>query len=342
MRTLRYAAFLSVLATTAGASVALAHSVKQKVGGYTDNAGMTRQRIGLDAVIDGSSGEHMSASAYTLSATRDAYTDQRGGTNAYEKDVYESGHRQNKALTVGATQTWNRIVETHALVSGQSDDKVRASTWSTGFTSWLAHETVRVGVDLSRSVIAQPAYEILDFDSREIGNPTLMSTTGVTLSTRHLATSRTVMDYSVSYLTYDNRPPARTATVAARQFFPGLDGAAFLSAARGVNRGYIDVDTTYGQVDAWQGETGWAQNLWSGALTKLGYRYYREDQTTRAYADREVFGSDTMTLGFSQEFKPSKGGARQVPIVAECAAARYLTNIGVLARSFEAGLTAKF
>ncbi len=341
MRTIRTATLLAAL--TAGATVASeawAHSLKQKVGGYADNDGLARQRVGLDAVVDGGMGEALTGSSYTLSATRDAYTDERGGANEYEKQVYGSGHRLNRALTVGAVQTWDRVVETHALVSGATDDFVKSRTWSAGFSSWLRHETVKVGVDLSRTVVDQPVYRILDFDSREIGNPALMSSTGTTLTVRHLATSRTVMDYSLGYIEAANRPATRTATVAGRQFFPGLGGAANLTVARGINRGNLATDTTYGQVDAWQAETGWAQNLWAGALAKLGYRYYKEGETTRAYSDEKVFGSDTMSFGLSQEFKPH--GARQVPITVECAAARYLTNIGVAARSFEAGLTARF
>lgn len=341
MRNAKTAALILAALCSAAAGQASAHTLKERVGGYASNDGRTRQRVGIDATVDGGTGQVLTGSNFTLSGTRDAYQNDRGSEDAYSKEVYGSSFRLNRQITAGANQVWDRITETRALVAYGTDEKVKTRTWSAGLSHWLRHETIRFAVDLSRTVVDQPLYEILDFDSREIGNPTVVSSTGATLSLRHLATSRTVVDYTIGTLLADNRPSQRTGTLAVRQYFPALDGALHATAARSVNRGYVTTASTYGQVDAIQGELGWAQNLWQGALTKVGYRYYKEDETTRAYEDEKVFGSDTITVGLSQEIRPAKG-FNKVPLTIECAAARYLTNVGTAARTVEAGLTAHF
>ncbi len=330
------------LALAVEGPAAFGHSVRQKLGGYADSDGTTRQRIGLDAAIEPAAGETLTASSYTLSILRDAYQASDAATNEYDREVYGSGYRLNRTATVATNQTWNRVTETRVLGSYATDDRVRSRTWSAGASQWFRHETLRVGIDLSRTVVEQPLYQILDFDSREIGNPTVLSSVGASLGVRHLATPTLILDYAVTRLEAENRPPAHVASIGARRFVPALDGAAHAILTRGDNRGRVDETSTYGEVDAWQAEAAWVQNLWKGGLARLGYRYYQEDETTRAYRDRKVFGSDTVTLGLSQELRPSKDGTLPVPVTLDAAAGRYLTNAGISARSFEAGLTARF
>ena len=331
-------ASLAAVAIFSMAGSAAAHSISQKVGGYSDNEGMTRQREELDSSIDGKVGQTLSASTYTLSLVRDAYQSDNSTASEYLRQIYGSGSRLNRQATVSATQTYDRVTETRALVSYGTDDVVKVRTWSVGASEWYNHETVRLAIDVSRTIVDQPVYEILDYDSRSIGNPTVTTAAGATLGLRHLATPTTLVDYTLAWLEADNRPATQTGSVAIRQFVTPLHGAIHGGLARSLNRGYIDTNSTYGQVDAWQGDAAWVQNLWTGGLARIAYRYYKEDETTRAYADEKVFGSDTTTFGISQEFKMSGG----VPVTLDAATGRYASNIGVSARTYEAGMTARF
>lgn len=333
-----------LLAANTVAPAALAHTITQKLGSYQDNGGMQRERVAFDATVDGAKNRGaLTDSSYSLSLSQDTYQDHDvAEDDAYTKEVYGEGYRVNDAASVSATQTWDRITETRVMGAYSTDRHVKTRSWAAGASEWTRHETVRVGFDLSRTIVEQPFYEILDYDSREVGNPTIASSTGATVSVRHLATSTTIMDYSASHVATDNRPDSNSGTVGVRQFVPPANGAVHVSATRAVNRGYIGTDTSYGQVDAWIVDTAWLQNLWTGARARLGYRYYKEDETTRVYEDEKVFGSDTVSLGFSQEIPKGAVDNLPGPLTVEAAAARYVTNTNVAARSYEVGVAAKF
>jgi hypothetical protein len=323
---------------------AFAHTVRQELGAYQDNQGLSRQRIGYDVTVDGPqrAGAGLTSSTFDLTARRDFYNDTSVVDSDYDREVYGGGRRTGDSAALTATQTWDRLTETRVLGAFSSDLQVESRTWGVGASTWGLHETLRLSVDLSRTVTDQPEFRFLDFDSKQVGNPPLTSSTGVSLGVRHLATPTTIVDYGAGQLVNDTRPPSSTGQVAIRQFVPPVSGALHVAGTRAYNRGYISTDTTYGQVDAWTLETAWLQNLWRGALARLGYRYYKEDETTRAYADEKVFGSDTVSLGMSQELPKGATFGLTRPLTLEASAARYLTNVDIAATSFELGLAARF
>ncbi len=326
------------------ASQAHAHSIKQKVAGYNDTDGRSRERVSYDMTVQGgtSSALNMTDSSYGLVLQNDSLKNDSMRDDQYDRDIYGSSYRTNQSVSASATQTWDRLTETRVLTAYATDHEVKSRTWSVGLSQWIWHETIRLAFDLSRTLIDQPLYQILDFDSEEVGNPTIASSTGATVSARHLASSTTIVDYSIGHIATDNRPDSNSASVAVRQFLPPMDGAVHGGVTRAYNRGYVTTATNYGQVDAWIYDLAYLQNLWPGAHARLGYRYYKEDQTTRAYGDDTVLGSDTTSLGFSQDLPKRAIDNIGVPLTIEAAAARYLTNVAIAATSFELGVTAKF
>lgn len=330
----------------AGADAALGHAITQRVGGYQDTSGMTRERVGIEGTVEGKAGgiADMTAQSVNIVATRDVYQDNDFGNDddVYQQKIYASSRRTNDTASLTASQTWDRTVDTRVMGLYGTDGKVRTRSWAAGMSQWFAHETLRVGYDLSRTVVDQPLYEVLDYDSQDIGNPTVVSSNGVTMAVRHLATPTTIVDYTVSHVLPENRPPQNTGTVAVRQFVPAANGAVHVTVTRADNRGYVTTETNYGQVDAWVYEGAYLQNLWQGGRARAGYRYYKEDEITRAFGDRKQLGSDTVTVAMSQDISKKAIDNLGVPLTLDAAASRYANNASVSARTFELGVTAKF
>lgn len=324
------------------ATPAAAHSVRQKAGSYIDNQGRERQRLQMDLGYEGKGGGAVSGTSVTVSAGRDNYVFSDESDSDYNRQVYGSqAHSQNN-FSVSGNLTWDRLTDTRMLASVQTDGEVTTRTAGIGVSQWHFHESLRLSYDLSRTIVEQPEFKFLDYDSQEVGNPTLVSSVGATVGVRHLASTTTIMDYSVSRIENENRPATNIASAAVREFFPTVKGALHANVTRAYNRGFIGTDTTYGQVDAWSVETSWLKELWRGGSGRASYRYYKEDETTRAYEDEKVFGSDMYSLSLVQELTRKMVSSVSVPLQIEAGAAKYLTNVGVAANSYEMGVSAKF
>lgn len=331
-----------ILVSLTIANQAFAHSVKQKAGTYADNEGRERQRLQMDIGFEAPSSGTMTANSFVLSAGRDKFTFGKGADSAPNRELYGENFREQNIFTLATSQTWEKVTDTRVSATFQNDDKVTARSLSAGASQWIYGETVRISYDLSRTVVEQPEFRFLDYDSQEVGNPPFVSSVGSTVGVRHLATTTTIMDYSVSRIENENRPATNAATVGVREFLPTADAAIHANVTRSDNRGYIGTDTTYGQVDAWSFETAWLQTLWQGATGRMSYRYYKEDETTRAYKDQKVFGSDMYSMSFIQHLGKKAVDNINVPLQLEVGAAKYLTNVGIAANSYEMGLSAKF
>lgn len=319
---------------------AMADSFKVSRGLYRDSQGLTRERLAADAQLELTPvGGPVSAHSYKLGFFRDAFAEDDISENDYAREVYGSERRVQGTVAATAVQTWRKLTETRLLASYASDRKVTTRTIGVGASHWLPGESWRVGLDLSESFVDQPLYQTLDYDSQLVGRPPHDRATGTSLTVRQLATPSTLLDYLLSYVYNRSRPPTKSAAVQLRQFVSPIKGAVHAGVTRAYNRGSIDTRTDYGQVDAWTHEIAWLQHLWTGAQARLGYRYYREDETTRAYEDERVFGSDTVALGLAQDVERSLAGK---PMVVDIVAARYVTNTALAATTFEVGLTAKF
>jgi hypothetical protein len=333
--------FASVL----GAAPIRALTIEQRVGGYADSGGLTRQRIGYDLGWDSkasSANAALSGQSVGLTLLRDQYMRTSIVEDEYARRFYGSGYRVLQTANLTATQTWARLSETRQLLTFASDGVVTFRGGGGGGSLWLFHETLRVGVDFLRMTVMQPEYRILDFDSQEIGTPPLVTSSGATFSVRHLATPTTMIDYTAQGIWADNRPPTSSWGMSVRQFVPFLNGAIHGGGIRAINRGALSVDTTYGQVDAWILDGAYLQSFGRHTHAKVGYRYYREDETTRVYADQLTVGTDRFVVAFSHDLQ--KGVVENIPypLAIEGAISRYLTNTQLVARSFEVGVTGRF
>lgn len=329
---------LSIWPSTPG----FAHSIKQQLGAYTDNKGMTRQRVGYDINVEAKPPvQSLTAASIDLTVARDRYRQDETESSDYDKKIYGGNLRTNDRVSANLSETWNRLTDTRLVGAYASDGKIRSRTYGAGASTWIHHETVRLSFDVTRTILEQPLYQVLDLDFQEVGNPTVASSAGATVGVRHLATPTTILDYTASHVVTENRPDTNVGAVSVRQFVRPLDGAVHGSVTRAVNRGYVATDTTYGQVDAWIYEVAWLENLWQGARARAGYRYYKEDETTRAYQDETELGTDTASLSFAQDL-PKTATNLGVPLTLDASAARFVTNVAVQATAFEFGVTAKF
>jgi hypothetical protein len=284
----------------------------------------------------------LSGQSINITVLRDQYLRSSVVDDEYARRFYGSGYRVMQTASLQASQTWARTSDTRQVLTFASDGVVTFRNGGIGASHWLFHETVRIGVDLLRMTVEQPEYRILDFDSQEIGIPPLVTSSGTTVTVRHLATPTMIMDYTAQWILADNRPPMTSWGVAARQFIPLVQGALHGGATRAMNRGTLTLDTTYGQVDAWILDGAYLQTLGRRTHAKLGYRFYREDETTRVYADELTIGTDRLVLALSHDIPKGTMENVAVPLTIEGAVSRYLTNTQLVARSFEVGVTGRF
>jgi hypothetical protein len=319
----------------------LAHTLINRAGSYSDDNGLNRNRLQLNLDLNFTHFQSgLTGTTYNVSATQDQY----------ERETLETSDgvlkHANNNLSVSATQVWNKTTETR-VNGGMSSDKElesRSQSFGAGVGQWLWHDSLRLGVDMQRSIAKQPADEYLDYDSQLVTVPTSISTTGTTFSLRHLATTTTITDYAVGYFDNENRPGSTNYSFNVKQFIPPFKGAVHAGVVRAVNRGKIQRNTTYGEVDAWEATVAYLQTLWKGATSRLGYKYYQENQTTRAYKDELVFGSDLYSLNLSQEIDRFiiDGGASYYQTNKDNNSVAIDNTTKIAARIYEVGLSARF
>jgi len=318
-------------------STAYGQTINQKIGSLSDNEGTSRTRVQLGADSEMPLyHKAMSAAAASVTLTEDklAFADP-------EDANLQKITMINRSVSASISQTWDRISDTRILTSFSTDGETTARTYGVGASQWYLHETLRFSFDLSRTTIDKLPENYLDYDSQEIFLPSVVTATGGTIGVRHLATPTTIVDYSVSQIVADDRPASFSGSVGAKQFIPKIHAAVHGTLTRSFNKGRIGKNTNYGQVDAWIGETAYLQELWQGALSKIGYRYYREVEITRAYEDKIQLGSDALSLGLSQDIDAKNLGMKD-KLTMDVGYSRYQSNTNIRADSYEAGLTTRF
>ena len=342
---LRYWAMSVGVLFTGSSSHLYAHSIQQRVGTYEGSDGRDRQRLGLDLGLDFvHQGGSITNSTCSLSMTRDFYQNTRAASDdsKNERQMYDGGQRVNDAVSATVSQTLNRITELRLLGAAARDDVVSARTAGAGFSQWLIHETLQASFDVSRTFVEKPPQEILDVDAEVVTLPPNVDSTGVNFALKHLTTPSTIVQLSYTQVLATDRPPTHSIGAGVRQFVRPADGALHVNVARMLNRGPIGTDTRKGQVSAWQGEAAWLQNMWRGALARIGYRAYVEDETTRATESEKVYGSDTVSLNVAQELPKGSLSGQGQPLMISAGASRYLNNDQLSASTYEMGLLARF
>lgn len=329
----------ALLGLCLGGQPAHAIDIKLSGGGYSSSDGLSKQKQGLAGEWRADFVQQtMNQAALALDVQEERIVQEEWEENDYWREVYGDGTRRLRRGRVAVQQTWAKLTETRASASYSGDRLTSTRSYQLGFSRWLASEVLRVAVDGAWSKTERPPYQYLDFDTLTVSTPPNATSRGGSLALRHLATPSTIVDYSGSYTTQDFRPPTKTFAIALRQFVAPVRGAAHLSVTRAENRGRVTTSSDYGQVDAGIVEAAWLQHLGRAATARAAYRYYREDETTRAFADEKTLGTDTVIVGYSQEI--SQGASRQ-PWSLDLVLARYLTNLPLTASSVELAVSTR-
>lgn len=321
-------------------SYAQAHTVSQHIGAYQDNEGRTRTRVNVDGAANFSrTGTGLTAASYAVGLSRD-YFQVDLANDKYAKEVYQSDKRQENTVSVTANQTWNKETDTHFMGSHSSDGKTQVVTGGVGVAQWLSGESWQIGLDFSRTVTDRPLYTPIDYDATVLDLPTSLTSNGSTVTLRNLTSSTTITNASYTRILSSDRPASHTFGFGVRQFIPAFNGAVHFNGARAYNRGRITTETQYGSVDAWQAEIAYLQAFSPMVRGRVAYRYYKEDETQRAYGDEIVLGTDLISTGVVIDIpRDSKTAA---PVSLEVSGTRYITNTHVAARIIEVGLSGKF
>jgi hypothetical protein len=333
--------FLCALCSGIGGSSSklFAHSVRQQVSNYENSEGLSRSRLKLDLNLNFShSYEKISGTAYSLSGAQERYAKSDISDDEYSKKIYGSRSRVTNSFALSSTQTWQKLTDTRVVVAGSKDLQITSETAGLGVSHWFWKETLQLAVDVSRTLVKRPVFEVLGEDSDIVSPPPTLSSTGTTLGFKHLTTPTTIVSGGVAHVETNERPPENSYNGGVKQFIPRTKSAVHGDVSRIVNRGRVTSKSSYGEVDAWTADLAFLQTLWKGGLSRLSYRYYQEDETTRVRKDELRRGSDTFGVNVAQDLDDK---------TLELAAYRYFTNEiregeRVAANVYELGFLARF
>lgn len=304
--------------------------VKQALGGYADNAGQSRTKAAFD----------VASGSYAFGISRERVTDTNWRNNKYLQTVYGEGVRLNDSWSLGASRNFDKLTDTRIAVGGSSDGVIKSQNFGAGVSRWMIHETFQAGLDVSRSIVDRPEYEILDFDATVLTAPSMVSSSGATVTARHLSTPTTMTLASAAFNQSSDRPLARFYQAGVRQYVPVAGGAVHGTLYRGLNQGSLSTKTLYGEVNSWATDLAWIQELGRATQVRAGWRVYQERETGRAYQDETQFGSDLFSLGIVHDVKPDLMAGNGVTV--EAGIARYFSNKDLMATTANFGVSGKF
>jgi hypothetical protein len=344
-----------------------ADSIRQQAGFYEDSNGLQRQRLRLDGAFDlrangggpatsdslvgalaSSIRRSVSSSTLSLGIERDIYRDSAIQRDDKMTAYYEGGRRVRDGWNLGWNSTFSKLTDMRLLTSAQNDGVVRARNFAAGVSRWIWHESIQLNLDFSRSLVDRPELTIVDADTESISPPPLLTSTGTTLSVKHLALPTTVTNYSATLIVTNERPLRQDYQFGVKHYLKSQKAALHGDVVRSINRGKLENTTIDGQLDAWIFEVAYLQTLMDGAFSRLAWRQYREDEVTRdSYQDELVRGTDLWSLSLLADLKKLAGLA---PVNLELSHSRYRTNpivAGTVAKrttaaTYEIGAAAKF
>ena len=347
---------LASLAALLIAPSAFGSQIRSTIAGAEDTTGLRHLRVGYVMGLDdfgrsGSSDHNTSAgsgsssnltgNSILVALQRDSYLlrSSQDSTAADSSTALSQGPAPEQSIDLSLVQTWNKTGETRASV-GYSGSKGRHSKrFGFGISEWLPGGNIRVSADGFRNLSIAPRQEILDYDSEIIASLARTTSSGVVFGLRHLASPTAVIDYNLLSVHTTGRPLSYGAAFNIKQFLPRFRCAVEANVTRSYNRGEISTNTTYGSVDAWSTKLSLHKHLWTQARGRIDYRYYRENETTRALQDRKTIGSDTVALGLAQDIG---GSGNEAPFSVGGKIVRYMNNASLIASALEASLTKRF
>ena len=311
-------------------------SLRQTVAGYRDSSGQERGKLGLDSILK------IGASGLNVGVSRERIRDDEWQNNKYLKEVYGHGEREVDAVNLGLTRTFAKLTDARIAGAYSSDGVVETRSIGAGASHWFVHETLQTSLDVTRSLVERPEYEILDFDATVLTAPPRVDTTAVSAGFRHLSTPTTMTLATVTVSSSSDRPLARLYHLGVRQYVPALSGSLHAAAYRGLNRGGLSTRTLYGEVDSWTGDFAWVQEAGRNTQIRLGWRVYQEREVGRAYDDVTQYGSDLVSLNLVHEIPAEKSPLAGRPVAVDAGVSRYLSNQELRATAANFGISGKF
>lgn len=319
-----------------------AHEINPYFGGYKATNGESRSEGSVAGTLEsgpyGSTG--ISSASYTVSGSKERIVVDEVGQDKYLEEYFPDGVREQNTVGLSTTHTFKKLTDLRLGGLWSSDSETTSKTWSAGLGHWWFHDSIQTNLDVSRTQTNRPSSAILDYDAETVLLAPSVSNGGATLSVKHLATPTTVWSAGYTRVEASDRPRLDAYRVALRQFIPPATASVHTSLTRIINTGPVTTETTSGSLAGLQAEIAFLKSLWQGAAARLGYRYAREDEETRAYGDHLVYGADSYTLGFTQDVK--KGVVTDHAFTVRATATRYITNRGVSASLGEAGMAVRF
>jgi hypothetical protein len=310
-----------------------AHEVSQRVVGYSDNVGESRQLYQLEGILEPLPSQQLALSANVESVRRDDQDD------VYMQDHFPEGRREKRGVSGFAKQTWFKLNETREQAAWQSDGVTTTKSYSFGVSRWVFQETLQLGVDGTRYETDRPESSILDYDGEQVVMGPQVTSNVFAVSSKWLATSTTIILAEYDRVYTDERPPLYGYKLGVRQFIPSWEAAVHSSVTRVINLGDLSKESNDGELSGWAADIAFLKTLWKEAYARVGYRFYREDEFTRAYGDHQVFASDSASCGFVTPV-PLLDSKKQIRLSANYT--RYISNNAVNAQVGELGLTSVF
>ena len=329
LRWQKYAYLLALICSPAQAVDQSGITVSGENSHYIDNRGLERDRLG--ARVQGQVGKDSSVDA---TFSRDHYMRQLNAAPEELRPDDAVSYERTDASSISVSHNHTKTFSTRAFGAYSDGRGSYSRTWGAGFGYWFLHENWQFTLDANRSLANRPETNFLDYDFEIIEPSSVVDRKTVSVGLKQLASPKTIVDYGIAYSVQKNRPDTQSYSTKIKQHIAALKGSFHLGVNRSINTGEIATETAYGEVTSWKVEPAYLQNVSKQTIARVGYRYYREDETTRAYGDELTFGSDLLSLGVSHQMTPST----QV----DWGLSRYVTNTDLVADIVEFGLTSGF
>jgi hypothetical protein len=260
----------------------------------------------------------------------------------YIKENFKSGRKNDRTVAGGFDLVL--LKRTEVSLSGSSfGDTVSASSGGRlAIGQWFFGDQLRFGVQGQKIIQKRPEQSFLDTDgvTVNLGSRVITDVGGVSIKAIMNPTTIVTADYNRVVST--NRPVLHAYAGGIRQFFPGCECAVHGEAARVINLGQISTNTSNGELVGTQFSIAYLQSLPGNVNGRLGYRYAREDEYKRAYADHLVFGADSYSAAVSKEMTGGLVGGAIKSLTADLAVNRYIQNDAGSATTMELGAAVKF
>ena len=329
-----------LFATLLSASPVAAHEIIVRGGGYRSDEGESRSmgsltgRAALPTLMSGdlTSDIVLKSSVETVRDEGQAFDN-----NAYMKENFRSHVRYDRNVSLDSEWTYAKRTDfsVGGGVAGDSVTTTKNKRASVG--QWFLGDQLRIGISAGVTETVRPASGILDTDYTQLDIRPNVRSSSAGLSTKAILNPTTIVTADYVQVRSTDRPVLHAWSASVREHIVACDCSVHADAARVINIGALDTNMTDGELTGSQFGLAYLQTIWAGGHVRVGYRFAREDEYTRAYGDHLVFGSDSYAAVISQEFE--RGSTKTL---IDLGVTRYIRNKNGTASALEFGAGVKF